>query len=70
MSRQYTAYVEWDKESGTYIGVVPGITGAHTYAETIDELQVRLKEVILLCLEEMDADHCDGNGEVAISPGL
>ena len=54
MNRSYTAYIEKDIESGMYIGYVPGITGAHTYAETIDELQVRLKEVIALCLEEMD----------------
>ena len=56
MSRRYTAYIEWDAESGMYIGVVPGIIGARTCAETIDELQDRLKEVISLCLEEMDAD--------------
>jgi len=53
MVRNYTAYIEWDGESGTYIGRVPGITGAHTFAETLDELQVRLKEVVSLCLEEM-----------------
>ncbi|MCL1819036.1 MAG: type II toxin-antitoxin system HicB family antitoxin [Oscillospiraceae bacterium] len=56
MSRNYTAYIEWDGESGTYIGRVPGITGAHTFAETLDELQVKLKEVVLLCLECMDKD--------------
>jgi predicted RNase H-like HicB family nuclease len=50
---QFTAYIEKDTESGMYIGIVPVLTGAHTYAETIDELQVRLKEVVELCLEEM-----------------
>ena len=54
MNRVYTAYIEKDKESGMYVGYVPGITGAHTCAESIDELQDRLKEVITLCLEEMD----------------
>ena len=52
----FTAYIERDTESGMYIGTVPILTGAHTCAETIDELLVNLKEVIELCLEEMDAD--------------
>ena len=54
MNYNYTAYIEKDAESGMYIGMVPAITGAHTCAETIDELQKKLKEVILLCLESMD----------------
>ena len=39
-----------------YVAFVPGVTGAHTQAETLDELQVKLKEVIELCLEEMDPE--------------
>ena len=35
------------------MAVVPGIPGAHTQAETLDELQTNLKEVVELCLEEM-----------------
>ena len=54
MNNFYTAYIERDIESGMYVGVVPGISGAHTCAETIDELQIKLKEVISLCLEEMN----------------
>ena len=54
MNRLYTAYIEKDTESGMYVGYVPGITGAHTYAESIDELHDKLKEVITLCLEELD----------------
>jgi predicted RNase H-like HicB family nuclease len=50
--RTYSAYVEWDEESKLYIGVVPGIPGAHTQAATLDELQRNLKEVLELCLEE------------------
>ena len=56
MKRSYTAYIEWDSESSMYIGYIPGITGARTCAETIDDLQNKLKEVIALCLEEMDDD--------------
>ena len=56
MKYNYTAYIERDIESGMYIGSVPGITGAHTFAETIDELHVKLKEVISLCIEVMDEE--------------
>ena len=59
MNKNYTAYIERDIESGMYIGSVPGIIGAHTFAETIDELQDKLKEVILLCLEAMNSEDID-----------
>ncbi len=49
-----TAYIEKDLETGLYVAIVPGIPGAHTQAETLDELQDNLKEVLDLCLEEME----------------
>jgi predicted RNase H-like HicB family nuclease len=49
-----TAYIEKDPETGLYVAIVPGIPGAHTQAETLDELQENLKEVLELCLEEKD----------------
>jgi len=51
-----TGYTEKDPETGLYVAVVPGIPGAHTQAETLDELQRNLKEVVELCLEEMDEE--------------
>ncbi|MEM3858886.1 MAG: type II toxin-antitoxin system HicB family antitoxin [Candidatus Micrarchaeaceae archaeon] len=50
--RTFTAYVEWDPETKLYIGIVPGIEGAHTQGATLDELQKNLKEVLELCLDE------------------
>ncbi len=50
--RTFTAYVEFDPETKLYVGIVPGIPGAHTQAKNLDELQENLKEVIKLCLEE------------------
>jgi predicted RNase H-like HicB family nuclease len=50
-----TGYIEKDPETGLYVGIVPSIPGAHTQAETLDELKDNLKEVVELCLEEMDA---------------
>ncbi len=51
-----TSYIEKDLESGMYVATVPSIPGAHTQAETLDELQENLKEVIALCLAEMTAE--------------
>jgi len=51
-----TGYIEKDPETGLYVAIVPGIPGAHTQAETLDELQKNLKEVVELCLEEMDSE--------------
>jgi predicted RNase H-like HicB family nuclease len=47
-----TAYVEWDPETKLYVGMVPGIPGAHSQAATLDELHDNMKEVLELCLEE------------------
>ncbi len=54
--QRITAYIEKDSDTGLYVAVVPAIPGAHTQAATLDELQKNLKEVIELCLEEMDPD--------------
>ena len=50
--RTFTAYVEFDPETKLYVGIVPGIPGAHTQGSTLDELQKNLKEVLELCPEE------------------
>lgn len=57
---QLTAHVERDPETGLYIGMVPSIPGAHTQAMSLDELQVNLKEVVELCMEEMTPEDIDG----------
>jgi len=41
-----TANIEKDSETGYYVGIVPNIPGAHTHAETLDELYTNLKEVM------------------------
>jgi predicted RNase H-like HicB family nuclease len=52
MSRTYTAVVERSSETGLYVGFVPGFPGAHTQAETLDELNANLREVIAMLLED------------------
>ena len=48
----YTAVVEYDKETGLYVGYVPGFSGAHSQGETLDELNRNLQEVIEMLTEE------------------
>jgi len=50
--RTFSAYVEWDPEAKLYVGIVPGVPGAHTQVAALDELRTNLKEVLELCLEE------------------
>ena len=52
MKKVFTAFVEYDEESKFYVGMIPNVPGAHTQAETLDELQRNLQEVLELCLEE------------------
>jgi len=50
--RTFSAYVEWDPETKLYVGIVPGLPGAHTQGASLDELNANLKEVVEFCLEE------------------
>ena len=51
--KTFTAYVEWDPDTSLYVGIVPGVPGAHSQAATLDELQKNMKEVLELCMEEL-----------------
>jgi predicted RNase H-like HicB family nuclease len=53
MIYNFTAEIIQDIEINQYIGIVPGLPGAHTQAPTLDELYSNLKDVIQLCLQEM-----------------
>ncbi len=50
--KTYTAVVEQCPDTGLYVGYVPGFAGAHSQAETLDELNRNLREVIEMLLEE------------------
>jgi predicted RNase H-like HicB family nuclease len=52
MTQVFTAYIEYDSDTGLYVGTVPGLPGAHSQGANLDELQQNLKEVIELVLEE------------------
>ena len=49
---QYTAVVEHCKDTGLYVGYVPGFSGAHSQGKTLDELNTNLQEVIEMLLED------------------
>ena len=50
--REYTAVVERDPETGLYVGYIPGFPGAHSQADTLDELNTNLREVVEMLLED------------------
>ena len=50
--KTFTAVIEKCNETGLYVGFVPGFPGAHSQAETLDELNKNLKEVIEMLLED------------------
>ena len=50
--RTFVAVVEKCPDTGLYVGYVPGFAGAHSQAETLDELHTNLREVIGMLLEE------------------
>ncbi|MBF0464710.1 MAG: type II toxin-antitoxin system HicB family antitoxin [Nitrospirae bacterium] len=52
--KTYTAVIERCSDTGLYIGYVPGFPGAHSQAETLDEINNNLKEVIEILLEDGD----------------
>lgn len=46
------AVIERDLETGLLVGSVPGIPGAHTQGETMEEVRANLAEVIELLKQE------------------
>ncbi len=51
--REFTVVIEED-EDGYLTAEVPALRGCYTQARGLDELMQRIREVILLCLEESD----------------
>ena len=44
--KTYIAIIEQSRDTGLYVGHIPGSPGAHSQAATRDELNANLKEVI------------------------
>ena len=53
--KQFYVIIEQD-EDGIYIGEVPQLKICYSQGETIDELLSNIREVIEICLEEMEEE--------------
>jgi predicted RNase H-like HicB family nuclease len=50
--RTYNYIVEKCSDTGMFVGYVPGFPGAHSQAETLEELRNNMKEVVSMLLED------------------
>jgi predicted RNase H-like HicB family nuclease len=50
--KSYTAVIEKCTKTGLYIGYIPGLPGAHSQGETLDELKQNMHEVLQMILED------------------
>ncbi len=50
MRKDFNVVIERDSE-GYYVASVPALKGCHTQARSLDELMLRIREAIELCLE-------------------
>lgn len=58
MIKKQEFYVVIEKdEDGYYIGEVPQLQSCYAQGETIDELMENMKEVIEMCLEELEENN-------------
>jgi predicted RNase H-like HicB family nuclease len=48
--KEFNVLIERDSE-GYYVASVPSLPGCHTQGTSLDELMVRIREAIELCLE-------------------
>ena len=53
--RQFYVIIEQD-EDGMYIGEVPQLKACYSQGKTLDELLSNIREVIEICLEEMEEE--------------
>jgi predicted RNase H-like HicB family nuclease len=65
LAREFTVLIEQD-EDGYYIAEVPELPSCYTQARSLDELMERIREVILLCLEDIDSETAPSSRFVGI----
>jgi predicted RNase H-like HicB family nuclease len=51
--KEFYVVIERD-EDGIYVGEVPQLKACYSQGETIDELMQNIREVIAMCLEELE----------------
>jgi predicted RNase H-like HicB family nuclease len=52
-AKEFYVVIERD-EDGLYVGEVPQLKACYSQGETVDELMVNIREVIEMCLEELE----------------
>jgi predicted RNase H-like HicB family nuclease len=50
--RTFTAVVERDPQTKLFVGYIPGFSGAHSQAASLEELRENLREVVSMLLED------------------
>ena len=50
--RTFYAVIQRDRDTGMFVGSVPGWPGAHSQGASLDELQTNLSEVVAMLLED------------------
>jgi predicted RNase H-like HicB family nuclease len=53
---KFTAVIERCSETGMFVGYVPGFPGAHSQADSLDDLNRNLQEVIEMLIEDGDPE--------------
>jgi len=53
----FKVILEPDEETGGYVVSCPALPGCYTQGDTVDEALDNIKEAILLCLEDMQAQN-------------
>jgi len=53
----FKVLLEPDEEAGGYVVTCPALPGCYSQGDTIDEAIDNVKEAILLCLEDMQAQN-------------
>nr|MDF0364780.1 type II toxin-antitoxin system HicB family antitoxin [Nodosilinea sp. TSF1-S3] len=54
-NKEFFVVIERD-EDGVYVGEVPQLKACYSQGDTVDELMVNIREVIELCLEELEEE--------------
>jgi predicted RNase H-like HicB family nuclease len=54
-NKEFYVVIERD-EDGIYVGEVPQLRACYSQGETVDELMQNIREVIELCLEELEEE--------------
>ena len=54
-TNEFYVVIERDKD-GLYVGEVPQLTACYSQGDTIDALMANMREVVEMCLEELEDD--------------